>query len=326
MQYKILSLLDENDFISGEKIAETLGVSRTAVWKNINRLKTEGYKIESSTKKGYHLIKENYPYNKFEITRNLNTSLIAKECIFYEETGSSNEEAKKISNIKVTDGLCVVADMQTSGKGRLGRVWQSPKGKNIYFSICLVPNITPMEAPQITLMAGIAVCRAINDSFGLSAKIKWPNDIIVNNKKICGILTEISAEIDSIKYIVCGIGINANVETFSDELKNKATSLKLELNCEIDRAAFLCSVLKKIEYYYDIFLKSNGISGFIDEYRLNCINIGQNCTALFKGSSVSGIVKDIDDNGNLILEKENGERLNIFSGEVTLRRCDGSYI
>lgn len=325
MKFQILSLLEENEFISGEKIAEKLNVSRSAVWKNINKLKEDGYKIKSSTKKGYCLIKGQFPYNKYEILKNLKTELIAKEMFFYADIDSTNEEVKRLCGNGATSKICVVAENQTQGKGRLGRIWSSQKGEGIYFSICLVPNIALMKAPIITLVIGMAVCRAINKHLDIHTQIKWPNDIIFNDKKICGILTEINTEINKINYIICGVGVNVNITEFPEEIRHKATSLKIETGKMIDRTALICCILKEIEHYYNLFLL-DGVDSFIEDYKKECINIGKQCLATFNGEKINGTVCDIDDNGNIVLKKENGERINIFSGEVTLRRKDGSYI
>ena len=236
MYYKILEELKKvESYISGEELGEKLGVSRAAIWKGIQKLKEQGYEIEAVSNKGYHIIQNQDLYNGIEIKEVCNTTKIAKEVYFYEQTDSTNNCIRKLAKEGKKEGVVAVAEIQTAGKGRRGKGWQSPKGTGIWMSMLLTPNITPPEAPVLTLLAGLAVCRAIRQQTGLTAMIKWPNDILISNKKICGILTELYAEMDSVHFVITGIGINVNTEVFPDELQKTATSLKIEKGESISR-------------------------------------------------------------------------------------------
>ena len=215
MVEKVLSLLrDKEDYISGENMSKELGVTRASIWKTIKKLKEEGYKIESSTKKGYKLIDSPNVITAPEVSEHIKTETLGKEIKYYSEIGSTNEEAKKLARDNAKEGTLVIADKQVSGKGRLGKVWDSPRGTGIWMSLILRPHIMPSEAGQLTLIAGLNMCEAIEKITGLKAEIKWPNDIIINSKKVCGILTEMSAELEQIKYVIVGIGVNVNNSHF----------------------------------------------------------------------------------------------------------------
>ena len=196
MYKKILEELKKADnYISGEELGEKLSVSRAAIWKGIQKLKEQGYVIEAVSNKGYYLLPEQDLYNEMEIKEELNTKKIGKEIYFYEQTDSTNQCIRRLAKEGKPEGVIAIAEIQTAGKGRRGKSWQSPKGTGIWFSFLLKPNITPPEAPLLTLLAGLAVCRAIRQQTALEAKIKWPNDILIAGKKVCGILTELDAEI-----------------------------------------------------------------------------------------------------------------------------------
>ena len=223
LKQRILDMLKSaGGYISGEKISETLGITRSAVWKHVNRLKKNGYIIESVKNRGYRLVSSPDIIVEDDIKKSLNTEFVGQNIFFYDETDTTNERAK--ANSTEPDGSVFIAEVQTHGKGSRGRGWTSPRGTGIWHSILLKPDISPSEVSQITLVAGLAVCRAV----GLGAKIKWPNDIVICGKKICGILTEMSAEIDMVNYIVCGIGVNVNMESFDREIQHRATSMLFE--------------------------------------------------------------------------------------------------
>ena len=238
MKYRILEELKSRDkeYISGEEISRRLGVSRTAVWKYINRLRQEGYNIESQTNSGYKLVQSPDTLSSFEIQPLLKTRFIGREILYFDSIDSTNSYAKKMGEENIKDGTVIIADEQTSGRGRLGRQWMSPKGKGIWMTILLKPHIAPSEASKITLAAAYALCTAL-DKCGLDVRIKWPNDIVVNGKKLCGILTEMSADMDIIKYIVVGIGLNANLDAhdFDSAIAATATSIKIEAGKSISR-------------------------------------------------------------------------------------------
>lgn len=245
---KILGFLRNNSgYVSGEELSERLDVSRTAVWKNINALRSSGYEIESVTNRGYRLISRPDLLTKEEITAGLSTAFLAKEIYYQESVDSTNEEAKRQAMHGAPNGSLFIAEEQTGGKGRLGRIWRSPRGSGLWFSILLRPSSLPEQIASLTLLAGLAVCTAIRSKTGCTAMIKWPNDVVIGSKKVCGILTEMAAEIDRVDYVIMGIGINVNNESFPEELQIKGTSLYLETGASVARAELLCEILKELE-------------------------------------------------------------------------------
>src|SRR3972149_8654855 len=195
-EQEIIRLLKKKSrsYLSGQTLSKSFGLSRTAIWKHINAIKKMGYFIEASPAKGYRLNLDNLPFNAFEISSNLKTSFIGKDISFYKDTGSTNDAARAFAIKGAREGFAVVADSQTKGKGRLGRSWESPAGVNIYTSIVLRPNIMPVVAPQITLVSAVAVAETISKYSQKTPEVKWPNDILINSKKVAGILTEMNSE------------------------------------------------------------------------------------------------------------------------------------
>lgn len=302
MYYKILEELKKvESYISGEELGEKLGVSRAAIWKGIQKLKEQGYEIEAVSNKGYHIIQNQDLYNGIEIKEVCNTTKIAKEVYFYEQTDSTNNCIRKLAKEGKKEGVVAVAEIQTAGKGRRGKGWQSPKGTGIWMSMLLTPNITPPEAPVLTLLAGLAVCRAIRQQTGLTAMIKWPNDILISNKKICGILTELYAEMDSVHFVITGIGINVNTEVFPDELQKTATSLKIEKGESISRKNMIKAVIEEFEKIYLQYEKECSFLPFREEYKKYCINIGKELQILSKQPFIAKGV-DITEQGELLVQ------------------------
>lgn len=320
MKTKILTILSNSDgYVSGQQLCEELGVSRTAVWKVMNRLKDEGYVIDSISNKGYRLISQPDVLTSEAILSRLKTKCIGKNIVCYDEVTSTNTVAKQFAEEMKPEGLLVVSDKQTSGKGRRGRVWESPKGTGIFMTILLRPQIKPIYASMLTLLGALALSDAIHEVTGLDAKIKWPNDIVVNGKKICGILTELSAEVDYINYVVVGIGINANTEVFLEELKDKASSLFLESGKRVHRATLIAHTIQAFEQYYDIFLQTNDLSNIKESYMKVLINKDKEVQILSAEEHFTGIARGITKQGHLIVEKENGETTEVYAGEVSVR-------
>lgn len=312
MKNKILNILkNSGDYISGEKISEQLNISRAAVWKHIKNLKNSGYEIESVTNKGYRLIFSPDLLSAGEITKGLNTEFIGRKLIIFDETDSTNTQAKLHSSYP--EGSVFIAEVQNHGKGSRGRQWLSPRGTGIWHTILLKPDISLMEVSQITLIAGLAVCRAI----GLGAQIKWPNDIVIGSKKVCGILTEMSAETDMINYVVCGIGINVNDKDFPPEISHRATSMYLESGQKYTRNEIIARLLNEFEGVYKKFLEG-GLTAVLDDYKKSCVTLGREVSVIFKKETVAGRAVDIDDSGALIVETDSG-RITVNSGEVSVR-------
>lgn len=316
MRNKILNMLKNTEsYISGEEMSRELGITRAAVWKHIKHLKNEGYNILSVTNKGYCFRGKADNISTEDIKRNLTTEYIARNIHYVSAIDSTNNEAKRCSYMP--DGTLIIADVQTEGKGRLGREWQSPHGTGIWMSILLKPETDPYKVSQITLIAGIAVCRAI----GSSAKIKWPNDVVMNSKKLCGILTEMSAQTDRIDYVICGIGINVNTTKFPEELAEKATSLFEETKIQHNREEIAARVLNEFENLYNIF-KEQGFGLILEEYRRLCITIDKDVQLIYNRKTVTGKAVDVDESGALIVETADG-KISVTSGEVSVRGIYG---
>lgn len=319
MYKKILKELKKADrYISGEELGEKLGVSRAAIWKEIQKLKEQGYQIEAVSNKGYYFVPEQDVYNEIEIKEVLNTVKIAKEIYFYEQTDSTNNCIKTLAREGKQEGVIAVAEIQTAGKGRRGKKWKSPKGAGVWFSMLLKPHIMPSEAPVLTLLAGLAVCRAIRQQTALQSKIKWPNDILISGKKVCGILTELDAEMDSVHFVITGIGINVNMETFPEELKQTATSLRIEKGQTISRKNIIKAVLEEFEKIYLQYEKECNFLPFREEYKKYCVNIGKELQVFSKQPFVAKGI-DITEQGELLVQKQTGEKVVVFSGEVSIR-------
>jgi len=315
----LMLLLSEKDtFISGEEISEKFQVTRTAIWKQINNLRKLGYEIESSTKMGYRLKKSPDLLLPEEIWSKTDCFLLGNKIFYYSIIDSTNNEAKKLALSGAPSGSLVVAEGQTHGKGRLGREWSSSPGVGICASFILKPDITPPEAPRITLLTAVAVAEAIWEKAHIVAMIKWPNDILIQGKKVCGILTEMSSEPDSVNYIIVGIGINVNNDEFPEELQSKATSLKIEVGREINRIELMAGVLERMEYYYRSGL-GPGFDKVIKRWRELSCNLGKAVKIIGRKEIFEGIALDVDSNGALIVKKDNGEIVKVLSGDVSLR-------
>ncbi|VVB97584.1 Putative biotin ligase [uncultured archaeon] len=312
-------LIGKGEQVSGEKLAHELSVSRAAVWKHIQALRDEGYRIESSTHLGYSLVGSSGKLAPGEIRAGLKTKIIGKDIEYFEETESTNIIAREIAG-QADEGTVVIAESQTGGRGRLGRKWISPEG-GIWLSIIIKPRIQPLHASRITLLAGVSVAKTIS-SYGIQAKIKWPNDVLINGKKVCGILTEVGAEIDLIDYCIVGIGIDANVDTesFPNEIRDGSTSLKKELGREIDRIGFVQRLLLEFEELYLLFQKDD-FPSILEEWRNMSATIGEWVKITTHAATIYGEAVGVDSEGALILETGEGKLEKIVAGNCEhLRR------
>jgi BirA family biotin operon repressor/biotin-[acetyl-CoA-carboxylase] ligase len=328
MKQKILEFLikNENDYISGQEMSEKLGVSRNAVWKHIQNLKKEGFQIESIKHKGYKLVQleehQKDCLNYGLISPYLDTEFIGNKIYYYDSVGSTNVEAKKLADKNSGEGWIVIAEEQTEGKGRLGRTWQSPKKTGIWMSIVLRPDVEPREVPQLTQLAAAALIEALA-KFGIEAQIKWPNDIVINGKKICGILTEMTGTIERLNYIILGVGMNVNLEKndFPEELLDKATSIYMENGQKMNRQELVGEVLNSIEKYYKYFV-AHDHEKYLDVCRANSVLIGKTVRIIKHNKERKGVAVGIDNNGALIVEIE-GKLEKVISGEVSVRGLYG---
>lgn len=323
MRNKIIKVIlnNKDNFISGEDLSNKLGISRTAVWKHIKKLKEEGYNIESVNKKGYRLV--SFPGDLLtseNIKYNLQTEMIGDNIHHLQTIDSTNEYLKRIGD-KSTDGTVVISEEQTRGKGRMGRTWQSKSGEGIWMSLLLKPNIIPFKAPFITLVAGVSVVTALR-KLNVPAQIKWPNDIILNDKKICGILTELSAEIERVNYVIVGMGMNVKNMYFSGELEHKATSLYKE-GYVLQRVDIVDKILYEFEKNYIDYIENDNKEHVLNLFRQysNIINKEIYLITNDKRELVTCI--DINDSGNLIIKDKDNNIREIMSGEVSIRGING---
>ncbi len=309
------------DFISGESIAGKLGISRTAVWKHVQKLRENGYEILSRERRGYKLKDAPDLLLPSEIQIGLDTKIIGKEMDYQPSVDSTNRVAKALAYHGAAEGTIVVAEEQTGGKGRLDRNFFSPRGKGIWFSVILRPKILPKDAPKLTLMAAVAVAEAMN-RFNIKPEIKWPNDIMFDGRKIVGILTEITGEIAKISYIVVGIGINVNIsrEEFPEELRDIAASLSEIKGEELSRVEFLRAVLKELDNLY-IELSEAGFDKILERWKKYNITLGKNVRVISASDaekSFTGKAVDLNHDGALVVETE-GKLRAVYAGDVSIR-------
>lgn len=324
----IKALKDKHDFVSGQELSRIIGVSRTAIWKHIKELRKKGYEIESRSRMGYRLIKETENIDKDLISAGLCTDFIGRELIVFESIDATNSEAKRRVVSDFQHGLTIISEEQTIGRGRLGRNWISPKGKGIWMTVVLKPiSLEPKDGSKLTLIAATAVARAIEKTTSLNVNIKWPNDIICNGKKICGILTEMGADPDIINWLVLGIGINVNQQKldFPEELQATGSSLKIELKIEsnIDRNALAIAILNELELCSTYFLQSGDLSEILDYYRGKVLVKNKMMIIHKKDEQISCTGVNISDEGHLIVMLEDGTQQEYFSGEVSVRGLYG---
>lgn len=313
---KILESLYENkgEYVSGADLASKIGISRTEIWEHIQSLKDDGYIIDSSPE-GYRLVKTPDLLLPYEIKRGLGTKYIGSKIYYFKEVDSTNDVAKELAAEDAKEGTVVIAETQRRGKGRLGKRWISPPG-GVWMSLILKPKILPVHAPRLTLVTGIAAAKTIKNECELDVGIKWPNDILIDEKKACGILTEVSAKGDKINHIVVGVGIDANVDVdlFPAELREGATSLKRELGRDIPRAKLVQRFLENFENVYDEF-KEAKFPDLLREWRRFSKTIGSYVKVKTKGGVIEGEAVGINRDGALIIELDDGSLKKIIGGE-----------
>jgi len=312
-------LLSSSEYLSGEKIAQKLNLSRTAVWKRINRLRKTGYIIASGHRQGYRLVSTPDKLLPSLVKMDLKTSIIGRQLFYYPQIDSTNRQAKIMASQGVHDGTLVFTEHQTQGQGRLKRKWVSPPGKNLLFSIIFYPSVPPPRVFQLTLLSSLSVCKTLVDDAKIEAGIKWPNDIYVNNRKICGVLTEFSANQDRVNWAVVGIGINVNFDPSSDpEIAAIATSIKRETGKSHNRIPLLQNIVKTIEEYYNRFLNGD-VETIKNEWLSRSIILGKPVTIISDHHEEEGIAETIDENGALILRTPQGKKKKIVYGDLSLR-------
>lgn len=321
MRASILQLLRQNEagFLSGEAISEKLSISRTAVWKHIRALKEAGYQIEAHPRCGYCLKKAPDKLLPEEIKSRLAASMLGKEIYYFAKVTSTNTEAKKLAASGCPEGTVVLAEEQQGGRGRISRAWFSPPDKGIWLSVVLRPALSPYDIAKCTLLAAVAVYKAILRVSGVRTGIKWPNDILYQGKKLVGILTELNAEVDAVNYIVIGIGINVNIqsEEFPPELKSIATSVMAAAGKSISRLELTCAVLEELEKCYQEVLQ-HGFGAILKEWRSYSATLGHEVSVSGPNASFTGIALDIAEDGALLVKTaDKVER--VVAGDISIR-------
>lgn len=337
MREQIIEFLRNKDgFISGEEISNSLGITRSGIWKKVKTLRQRGYLIEAVPSKGYKLLSSPDIPTKEEIRAVFKGDIIGREIIFYEVTTSTNEKAMEIGQLRQSvtsrlyrdepqqwkerlDGTVIIADAQEQGRGRFGRDWVSPPRVNLYFTVLLEPLFPPKEASILTLMAAVAVVSAIREHVSLNAVIKWPNDILIGNKKVGGILTEMKSDIDRINFVAVGIGVNVNMplSMLPKNVRPLATSLEEEKGKPVNRVKLLGVILAKLEYWYKTLLRGKRKALLNKWLHLNS-TIGNKVRVKTQDRIISGTAEGISDNGELIVRLFSGAVEKLYAGEVTI--------
>ncbi len=308
--------------VSGAELSQRLGLTRAAIWARVEELRRLGYEIEASPHAGYRLVGTPDVLHADDLLTRLEAArVIGRDIRVFAETTSTNDVIEKLGRDGVGEGVVVFAESQTKGRGRLGRRWLSPPGKGLWFSVLLRPELRPQQATQLTLTAATALRRAIHQETGLSPDIKWPNDILLRGRKVAGILTELSAELDRIKHVILGIGVDVNLAAneFPAELRRLATSLKAEAGHAVARPALAAGILRELDRDY-ARLRAGEFAAIADEWAAHCATLGQHVTIGVGERRVRGRAEALDDDGALLLRTEHGVIEHIVGGDVTVEK------
>jgi BirA family biotin operon repressor/biotin-[acetyl-CoA-carboxylase] ligase len=308
------------DAVSGVELSESLGVTRAAIWARIEELRRLGYEIEASPHRGYRLISAPDLLHADDLLARLgSTRVVGRDIRVFQETTSTNDVVEKFARDGVKEGVVVFAEAQTRGRGRLGRVWVSPARKGLWFSVLLRPPMRPQEATQITIAAGNALARAVKAQTRLPVEIKWPNDLLIRGRKAAGILTELHAELDQVKALILGIGVNVNqtARDFPAELRPLATSLRLEAGQLLDRAGLATAILRALDRDYRRVLDGE-FDALVSEWEARCSTLGRRVAIQIGGRRVEGRAESLDSDGALLLRTQHGHLERIIGGDVTM--------
>lgn len=314
----LLRALRGGEWCSGAEVARRAGVSRTAVWKKIEALRERGYQIEAERGRGYRLIGGPDRVGALEISTHLRAARFGAEIVHRDEVDSTNRLAGELARAGAAEGTVVVAEAQSAGRGRLGRTWTSPTNVNLYLSVVLRPAVPPAQVTSLSLVAALAVVDAVRETTALEPGIKWPNDVLLGARKLAGILTEMEAEAERVRFLILGIGVNLNsgVQDFPPELRRKASSLKMASGETVDRAAFAGSLLTHLEGLYDRFL-AEGFRALLPRYEEYHSLAGRR-VRVDGGTPLSGTVRGVSADGALLVETDRGV-VPVAAGEVTLQ-------
>jgi len=344
MKYQILELLKKAapGYVTGAEIGERFGVSRAAIWKHMAELRQEGYSIEASTRKGYRLLASADSLNAYEIADDLGTQVVGRKVLYFDTLESTNRYAAKLAAEGCESGLTVVAGRQTQGRGRLGRSWESPAEKGIYLSVVLRPSMAPAETQIFTLAAAAAAVKSIRASAGIRTGIKWPNDIVYNGKKVCGILLEMNSEADMVNYIILGIGINFSQtdSDFPEELRDRAISVLSAYESERKTACPTCGeapdpsgerpsrlgLTRSLLRELDAVLRDiqNGRHDrILDTWKQYSVTLGRQIRFTIRDTEFTGTAVDIAPDGRLLVDSDDGVRRELVSGEISVRGIYG---
>ncbi len=321
---KILAALRANPGgVSGAQLAEELAISRAAVWSRIEELRQVGYEIAAGPHYGYRLVNSPDALHADDLLARLAgcTKIIGREIQVFKETTSTNDVIEKLARDGVREGVVVFAESQTRGRGRLGRKWISPANKGLWFSVLLRPRLHPQESTQLTIASATALRRAIRSTTDLRPDIKWPNDLLIGGKKVAGILTELSAELDRVHHITLGIGVDVNLELreLPPEIRPFATSLKIEAGTEISRVELAAAIIRELDADYGRICNGE-FSALADEWEAGCATIGRNVTVRMGDRTIYGRAEALDDDGALLVRTEHGRLERVIGGDVALEK------
>ncbi len=312
----------DNGGVSGADLSQRLGISRAAIWARIEELRKLGYEIDASPVLGYRLASAPDVLHADDLLARLGkTKVIGRDIRVFEQTTSTNDVVEKLARDGVKEGIVVFAESQTKGRGRLGRVWSSPTRKGLWFSVLLRPHMRPQETTQLTVAAATALWRAIHQETGLPPEIKWPNDILIRGKKVVGILTELSAEVDRVKHVTLGVGVDVNLTAteFPPDLRKTATSLRIEAGQPIGRAELAITILRELDRDY-ARINSGTFAEVADEWEARCSTIGKSVAIQIGDRRVRGRAESLDADGALLVRTEHGHLERIIGGDVTLEK------
>jgi BirA family biotin operon repressor/biotin-[acetyl-CoA-carboxylase] ligase len=324
MERNVLELLRRSAGaeVSGQEMSRRLGVSRTAVWKAIEALRGMGFRIEASAGRGYRLEAGPDRIVGLDIEVGLGSHIVGTSVVSFDSVSSTIDVASSLAAEGAPEGTVVAAESQTGARGRLGRKWSSPGGVGIWTSIILRPQLPPRAAPKLTLLTAVSVATVLADRYGVDARIKWPNDVIVNGRKICGALTELVAEQDAVRYVIVSFGLNVNQtrSAFPPEVADLATSMRIETGRRHDRPEVFRRVLRELDRQYMEFGERHGDDRLLDRWRERSCTLGRHVRVQLRDGIVEGVARDVDGDGSLIVETPGGATQSVAYGDVTIVR------
>ncbi|RJP73927.1 MAG: biotin--[acetyl-CoA-carboxylase] ligase [Candidatus Abyssobacteria bacterium SURF_17] len=323
MEKEILKLLRhaEGAYVSGQAMSHTFGVSRSAVWKSVASLRKMGFRIGSCANRGYRFEAAPERIVGLDIEADLDTRIIGQSVVSFDSVPSTIDVAGSLASEGCAEGTVIVAESQTGGRGRLGRKWSSPSGCGVWASIVLRPAMPPRDVPKLTLLTAVAVAKVLSEQYTFDARIKWPNDVTVNGRKICGALTELVAEQDAVRHVIASFGLNVNQtpSMFPAEVAAIATSMRIEKGEQFDRPEVFRRVLREFDTQY-VHFKQHGSGNVLKQWRDLSCTLGRHVRVQMREGYVEGIARDLDDDGSLIVEEKDGSLRPVSHGDVTIVR------